>query len=232
MALYPSASLYSAPTGIYPEAMLPASTTPTWKVEIAWASQLSGLIRFDRTSFQTVSGVVQTTDTFSNAFTQFFQGTYDDVTNDCDSFRIRRGRDDLLSQINAGTCELTFRRPSNRDYWNPANDSSPFNSGNVPGFVPMRPIRITATDPTTGVSTGMFYGFLRSARFNYETGECKVSAVDLFIFLQRTAALDPALATTQGGTGTSSYTPDAVTNLDATDAQVTSTSRSGFVRTA
>lgn len=231
MAIYPSASLYPA-SGIYPGATLPASTIPTWKVEIAWASQLAGLLRFGYSTFQTISGVVQTSDTFADAFTQFFQGAYDDVTNDCDSFRIRRGRDDLLSQINAGTAELVFRRPSDRSYWNPANPDSPLNSANTPGFVPMRPIRVRATDPTTGVVTGQFYGFLRSARYNHETGECRVSAVDLFIFLQRTAVLDPALATTQGGTGTSSYTPDATTDLDAGSAVTTSTSRSGFVRTA
>lgn len=175
-------------------------------------------------------GVVTTTDTFSNAFTNFFTGAYDDVTADVESIRIRRGRDDILSQINAGTCELEVRRMSDRAYWNPANKSSLLNSANAPGFVPMRPIRITAT--YGGTTYGLFWGFLRSARFNYETGICRISCVDLFIFLQRTAPLDPALATTQGGTGADSYTPDADTGGDAASAVTTSRSRTGFIRTA
>lgn len=174
-------------------------------------------------------GVVTTTDTFSNAFTNFFTGAYDDVTADVESIRIRRGRDDILSQINAGTAELEVRRPSDRAYWNPANKSSLLNSANAPGFVPMRPIRITAT--YGGTTYGLFWGFLRSARFNFETGICRLSCVDLFIFLQRTAPLDPALSTTQGGTGSESYTPDSDAAGDAASSVTAARSRTGFVRT-
>jgi len=56
--------------------------------------------------------------------------------------------------------------------------------------------------------------------------------VDLFIFLQRAALLDPALASTEGGTGDSSFTPDGDSALEAESSVTTSTSRSGFVRTA
>jgi hypothetical protein len=177
------------------------------------------------------AGRLQTgTDTFSNAFTNFFTGAYDDVTADVDSIRIRRGRDDLLSQMNAGTCELEVRRPSDRAYWNPANRSSLLNSANVPGFVPMRPIRITAA--YGGTTYGLFWGFLRSARFSYETGVCRLSCVDLLVFMQRTAPLDPALSTTQGGTGSSSYTPDTVTAQDVSNSVTSARSKTGFVRTA
>lgn len=177
-------------------------------------------------------GVVRTADVFSNAFTNFFTGAYDDVTSDVESIRIRRGRDDILSQINAGTAELEMRRPSDRAYWNPANKSSALNASNTPGFVPMRPIRITATDPVTGTSYGLFWGFIRSARFSYDTGICRLSCVDLFLPLQRLAPLDPAFSTTQGGTGADSYAPDDGTAQDVTSSVTTSRSRTGFVRTA
>lgn len=202
---------------------------PTYKVEIGWNTQIAGVITFDFTDFQTRSGVVRTADVFANAFTNFFTGAYDDVTADVESIRIRRGRDDILSQINAGTCELEVRRPTDRAYWNPANKSSLLNSANAPGFVPMRPIRITAT--YGGTTYGLFWGFLRSARFNYETGICRISCVDLFIFLQRTAPLDPAYSTTQGAT-VDAFTPDSSTSSDVTSSVTSTRSRTGFLRTA
>jgi len=156
------------------------------------------------------------------------------VTSDVESIRIRRGRDDILSQINAGTAELEMRRPSDRAYWNPANKSSALNASNTPGFVPMRPIRISATDPVTGTSYGLFWGFIRSARFSYDTGICRLSCVDLFLPLQRLAPLDPAFSTTQGSsTGLDdTFNPDAGTAADVTSSVTTTRSRTGFVRTA
>lgn len=200
---------------------------PAYKVEIGWNTQLSGVITFGFTDFKTIDGVVQTVDTFSNAFTNFFTGPNDDVTEDVESIRVTRGRDDLLAQMNAGTAELDLRRPTDRSYWNPANTGSLLNSANAPGFVPMRPIRITAS--YGGTEYGIFWGFLRSARYSHDTGICRISCVDLFIFLQRAALLDPALATTEGGAG---FTPDGDSALEAESSVTTSTSRSGFVRTA
>jgi len=175
-------------------------------------------------------GVVKTADTFANAFTNFFQGAYDDVTADVQSIKIRRGRDDILSQINAGTCELEMQRPTDRPYWNPANATSNLNALNVPGFVPMRPVRVTATYSST--TYGLFWGFLRSAKFDYETGICRLSCVDLFVFLQRTAVLDPGFSTTQGASGVGSYTPDAGAASYVSSAVTTSTSRTGFAKTS
>lgn len=205
---------------------------PTYSVKIGWTSAQAGLIVFGFTSFQTISGVVQTADVFGNAYSTFFNGAYDDVTNDVQSIRIKRGRDDILSQMNAGTAEVELMRPSDRAYWNPANKTSLLNSANAPGFVPMRPIRIQATDPATGTTYGLFWGFIRSARFDYATGICRLSCVDLMLVLSRTNPVDPALSTTNGGTGADSFTPDAGTTTDVTSATVTSTSRSGLVRLA
>ena len=177
-------------------------------------------------------GVVRTVDVFGNAYSSFFNGAYDDITNDVVSIRIKRGRDDILSQMNAGTAEVEVCRPSDRAYWNPANKSSLLNSANAPGFVPMRPIRIQATDPATSTVYGLYFGFLRSARFDYATGVCRLSCVDLMMFLSRTNPLDPALSTTQGGTGADSYTPDAPTSTDVSSATLSSASRTGLVRLA
>ena len=187
----------------------------------------------DVTSIATTGtvGLVKTADTFANAFTNFFTGAYDDVTADVQSIKIRRGRDDILSQINAGTCELEMQRPTDRSYWNPANTTSSLNALNVPGFVPMRPVRVTATYGST--TYGLFWGFLRSAKFDYQTGICRLSCVDLFVFLQRTAVLDPAFSTTQGASTAlaDAYTPDIGAASNITSSVATTQSRSGFVRT-
>ena len=177
-------------------------------------------------------GTVQTIEVFGNAYSTFFNGTYDDVTDDVVSIRVKRGRDDILSQVNAGTAELELMRPSDRAYWNPANKSSLLNSANAPGFVPMRPIRIQATDPATATTYGVFWGFIRSARFDYASGICRLSCVDLMLVLSRVNPVDPALATTEGGTGSDSYTPDTGTGEDVTSSKITGTSRAGLVRLA
>jgi len=200
---------------------------PTFKVEIGWTSAQAGLIRFGFTDFKTISAVVQTADVFGNAFSNFFNGPQDDVTSDVQSIKIKRGRDDILSQINGGTADIELMRPSDRSYWNPSNKSSTINTNNVPGFVPMRPVRITATDPATSTSYGLFYGFIRSAKFDYASGVCSLSCVDLFLPMSRTNPLDPAQSISSGGTG---YAPDTATASTITSATVTSTSRSGLVR--
>lgn len=202
---------------------------PTYSVKIGWTSAQAGLLVFGYSTFQTISGVVQTVDVFGNAYSSFFNGAYDDITEDVLSIRIKRGRDDILSQMNAGTAEVEVCRPSDRAYWNPANKSSLLNSANAPGFVPMRPIRIQATDPATSTVYGLYFGFLRSARFDYATGVCRLSCVDLLMFLSRTNPLDPALANTPAA-GADNYTPDTATSSDVTSATTASVSRTGLVR--
>ena len=175
------------------------------------------------------AGVVRTTDVFGNAFSSFFNGTYDDVTSDVQSIRVRRGRDDILSQINAGTAEIEFMRPTDRAYWNPSNKSSLLNSANAPGFVPMRPIRITSS--YAGATVGIYWGFIRSARFDYASGVCRVSCADLFLVMSRVNPLDPAVANTTAA-GTDNYNTDTATSSDVTQATTTLSSRSGLVRLA
>lgn len=126
-------------------------------------------------------------DVLSSSFTQFFDGPQDDITADVEAMRISRGRDTLLDNMAAGTLELTLRRPDEKPYWNPANAASDINANNTPGFVPMRPVRVTATYDDGGgpVVYPMFYGFIRSARYDPQSGVCNVQAVDLFLWLSR-----------------------------------------------
>lgn len=203
----------------------------TYQVQVGFKNALQGLIVFGYTAFLTIDGTVQTIDVFGSAFSTFFDGAQDDITSDVESIRIRRGRDDLLSQMNAGTCEIVVRRPTDRAYWNPANKASALNANNAPGFVPGRPVRVRATDPATSTVYGLFFGFLRSASFDYQTGQCRLSCVDLFYYLQRTSPLDPVLATTEGGTGSESYAPDNSAADAVSQSVTTGVSGRGFTRT-
>ena len=54
---------------------------PTYSVKIGFSSAQAGLLVFP-IAFQTINGVVQTAEVFGNAYSTFFNGTYDDVTND------------------------------------------------------------------------------------------------------------------------------------------------------
>jgi len=233
-------------------------------------------------------GLVRTTDVFANAFTAFYNGPFDDVTLDCQRVSVKRGRDDLVNQMNAGTCDLEFMRPTSRSYWNPANPTSPLNANNSPGFVPMRPLRVTAltgavtntitnkqlaagvatvttqsahgitagqqilvtnidanfngtytvssvttttvtylvTSSVTVASTavtyddtvapatlygpitgtyGIYAGYLRSAKFDYQSGMCQVSCIDLMSFLNKAQPIDPD----SFGAVTTTFTGDA-----------------------
>lgn len=150
--------------------------TPTYTVEIGWANAVAGTFRI---GVSALGG----TDVLSNQFTTFFDGPYDDITEDVERIRIRRGRDNLLDNMDAGSCEIIVRRPSDIPYWNPLDLTNDINSQS-PGFVPMRPVRVTAT--YSGTDHRLFYGFLRSARHDPQEGTTQLQAVDLFLWLSRT----------------------------------------------
>lgn len=163
---------------------------PTFKVEIGFTQSLANLLVFDF-SFQNVNGTVQTLGVFGSQFSQFFDGPFDDVSQFIDGgVRIRRGRDDLLTSMQAGTCQFTLCDPSSPGKFNPRNPSSPLVQ-QVPGIVPMRPVRVTAT--YSGTTYGLFYGFIQSASFSMDgtVGKLDVGCVDLFMWLSRITPRDP-----------------------------------------
>lgn len=127
----------------------------TFKVEISWQSAASGIFKLDVSQLD--GGSV-----LDGTGVADFTGPYDNVTTDVESIHIRRGRDDVLKDIQAGECEIVLFNPTNFDYYNPnaPGGVTPINSVN-PGFEPMRPVRITAT--YSGTSYPLFFGYIRSA---------------------------------------------------------------------
>lgn len=164
--------------------------TPTYKVEVGWSRAVAGTFIIGASRLTDAAGLLPgggAGDVLSSSFTQFFDGPEDDITADVEAMRINRGRDTLVDNMAAGTLELTLRRPDDKPYWNPANAASDINANNAPGFQPMRPVRVTATYDNGGgaVDYPMFYGFIRSARYDPQSGVCNVQAVDLFLWLAR-----------------------------------------------
>ena len=117
--------------------------------------------------------------------------------------------------MSAGTLELTVRRPDDKPYWNPANTASDINS-NAPGFVPMRPVRVTATydDGGGAVDYPLFYGFIRSAAHDTITGRTNIQALDLFLWLARLYPVAAADITTGARDAADSSTASAAETVD------------------
>jgi hypothetical protein len=80
-----------------------------------------------------------------------FAGAYDDISGDVSGpIRVEAGTDSLASgKVLASTLTATVSRPDDPGYWNPNNPASPLNSV-TPGFVPLRPGRLTVLTPAFG----------------------------------------------------------------------------------
>jgi hypothetical protein len=195
-----------------------------FRVEIGFTSSLANLLVFDF-SFVDVGGTTQTLGVFGDSFSNYFDGPLDDVSEYIDgSVTIRRGRDDLLSDMQAGTCTFTLCDTSDPGTFNPQNPGSAF-VDQVPGLVPMRPVKVSAI--YSGTTYGLFYGFIQSASFSMDgtVGKLEISCVDLFLWLSRVSPQD--IDAFIGGSTTEDG--DAGTIEDATEASVTFTSRKGFL---
>ena len=197
-----------------------------FKVEVGFTSSLANLLVFDF-SFVDVGGTTQTLGVFGNSFSNYFDGPLDDVSQYIDgSVTIRRGRDDLLSDMQAGTCSFTLCDTANPGTFNPQNPGSAF-VAQVPGLVPMRPVKVSAT--YSGTTYGLFYGFMQSASFSMDgtVGKLQITCVDLFLWLSRVSPKDidafVGTAPTEDG--------DGGTIEDATEADVTFSSGKGFLLT-
>ena len=149
----------------------------------------------------TLTSNVTATGLFSNTFSQAYSGPYDDVTSYVESVKIKRGRDDLLTYMQAGTCELTLCNPTDQLYFNPAAAGAATTGPNTqsPGIVPMRPVRVSAT-PTGGTKTAIWQGFIRDASYQVDgvVGKLQLTCVDLMMWLARVKPQDVATVTGYG----------------------------------
>ena len=127
------------------------------------------------------------TDILTNGWTEFFNGPYDDLTDDVaagSTIQISRGWDSVLASIQSGTCSATVLKSSLIYHYDPNDSRSPLYTES-PGFVPMRPFRVIASADAWATTKGLFYGFIRTADYNPDTGECAIKAEDLLLWMQR-----------------------------------------------
>lgn len=156
----------------------------TYTVEIAWSGNVQNPFTI---GVSTLGGGAQ----LVGDFTVDFSGAYDNVSSDCDTIEIDRGRDDPLSTVQAGTCNLELLDLDGR--YNPYNASSPLYGL----MTPMRQVRVRATD-SDGVVWPLFYGFIRDIDYDPKTYRSKISCEDVFLLMDRTR---PIMDVTNSVTG-------------------------------
>jgi hypothetical protein len=106
-----------------------------------------------------------------------FAGAHDDVTAAVMKVSTKRGRDDQLDPMQAGSCTIVLTDPDGT--YNPRNDSSSL-AGQL---LPMRPVRVRAT--FGGTTYGIFLGFVRSIEYDPQARQATINAVDAFIWMNR-----------------------------------------------
>lgn len=149
----------------------------TYKVEIGWYDE--GLIIGEGVIGDVLLGLGGT-----------FAGDYDDVSADLEEAVIDRGRDDPVSEVQAGTCDIVLCELTGK--YNPENASSP-----LYGFMlPNREVRVTAT--YDAVTYGLFRGVIRSLEYDPITRRTQIHAEDLFLTASR---LRPTVGPSAGMTG-------------------------------
>lgn len=190
----------------------------SFTVEVAWESAVTLVFKLNVSTLD--SGAI-----LDGVGVGDFTGAYDNVTNDVEDVHIKRGRDDRLRGMQAGEATFVLYRPSAPDFYNPNAPGGVSPLGSLtPGFVPMRPVRISAT--YSGTTYRLFYGFIRSANWDSVSKRCTVNCVDLFLWMSRVLPnFTSAQATTAGVTSTSTavdYILDQVGFTDPTKRQLDS----------
>jgi hypothetical protein len=121
-----------------------------------------------------------------------------DLTNTTTSIKIRRGRDLIQDQFNAGTC--TVRVIDETGQWNPQNTASQF----YPLLEPLRKLRISAE--YEGTLHYLFSGYTTEYRYtfpkNEELGYVDIIASDAFNLFNKSAVTTVAGSNAGDLTGT------------------------------
>jgi len=121
-----------------------------------------------------------------------------DLTPDVYSISIRRGRNIMRDQYEAGTATVRVLDPLS--YFNPQNTASPYY-----GYLtPLRKLRVAAT--YAGTSYFLYSGYTTEYRYTYpqgqETGYVDIVCNDAFRLMQQAAITTVASATAGQDTGT------------------------------
>ena len=157
---------------------------PEYDFRVGWDAKATGAFTFGESTLGGGDGLG------SQLFTDF-SGVHDDITDFVRGFRVNRGRDDRLAGTPMGECTLRLVDLDGR--FNPRNESSPL----FGQLLPMRPLRVRATH--SGVTYGVFRGFIRTIEHDPVEKVTTIQAGDLFLWLSRVFPTIASTVTTTGG---------------------------------
>ena len=157
---------------------------PEYDFRVGWDAKATGAFTFGESTIGGGDGLG------SQLFTDF-SGVHDDITDFVRGFRVNRGRDDRLAGTPMGECTLRLVDLDGR--FNPRNESSPL----FGQLLPMRPLRVRATH--SGVTYGVFRGFIRTIEHDPVEKVTTIQAGDLFLWLSRVFPVIASTETTTGG---------------------------------
>jgi hypothetical protein len=159
------------------------TATPEVRVEIAWGGGVSN-------PFILGESLLGGGDELVGYFNVDFDGDYDDVTLDTGLISIKRGRDDPLTDIQAGTMDLELWSDDHR--YNPRNPSSPL----FGSMIPMRQGRVILT--WDSVEYTVYRGFIRTIDYDPVRYTARLHFEDLLMWLARDK---PVVESASGTTG-------------------------------
>jgi hypothetical protein len=163
------------------------SDSASYKLEIAFNENVAGAF--------TVDSPIDGTDGLTDV--GLFDGTFDDITDDAEGpYQLVEGTDNQMAAVQPANLTITVARVDEPDFWNPTNPASPLNSP-TPGFVPMRPVRLTAAVDAVGYP--LFRGYLRHAMWNSTKRSCELYAEDFLLWASRVYPTVPSTGPTTVG---------------------------------
>jgi len=182
-----------ADTGsLVPSALLDSVPTIQYVVRVGWESVPANAFTLDASQLDSAKVLTAQFSSFLNllqfgisefggtdGFADSFSALYADVSNDVRSIRVQRGRDDNLSDFEAGAAVVVLHDPTSK--------YSPLNKNSVlyPYVTPGRPIIIEML--LNGERHGIFRGFVRSIEHDpaQTVKTTTLQCQDLLLYLSR-----------------------------------------------
>jgi len=177
---------------IVPSALLDTAPSIQYVVKVGWESVPANAFTLDASQLDSSKELTSSFSSFldlfqfdistfggTDGFADSFSALYADVSDDVRAIRTLRGRDDNLSDFEAGAASITLHDPTGR--YNPLNNESNL----YPYVTPGRPVIVEVL--LNGQRYGVFRGFVRSIEHDPSqvvkttTLQCQ----DLLLYLSR-----------------------------------------------
>jgi hypothetical protein len=172
-----------------------STRTCDYRLQIGFGGGIGGRFTFG-------TSLIGDSDIFVTDWTEFFDGPFDDVTDyvaDGTTVNLSRGLDQKAAVIESGKLSFSLIKPDDISFFDPNDPDSPLNDGTVaPGFEPMRPVRLEASNDGWLTSKGLFYGTIRTPNYDPDSGICSLRCEDFFYWMGRVK--NPIIPTVAGVT--------------------------------